>query len=526
VANPYGIEAAADALWLAELAGFGIVTAGIVAAVVSLVMRFRSARGTQRQQLKWFAFAAALMGVFMVENFTLHALESPLVGTPVHVVPNLLASAAIPVAAGMAILRYRLYAIDLIINRTLVYGALTTTIVGLYILVVGALGTQLQASGNLLVSLIATGLVAVVFQPLRERLQRGVNRLLYGERDEPYMVLTRLGRRLEETLATTAVLPMIVESVARALKLPYTAIALELAAGNGKDLAAVYGDPPDEILRLPLTYQTETVGHLLLGHRAPDEPFTSADRRLLDDLARQVGVAVHATRLTADLQRSRERLVTAREEERRRLRRDLHDGLGPTLAAQTLKIGSARALYKCDAVAADALLTELEIDIQTALTDIRRLVYDLRPPALDELGLVGAIREDAARYATPAAHAPGLAIGIEAPDSLPPMPAAVEVAAYRIVQEALTNVVRHAQARTSCVRVNMGEALRVEITDDGLGLPAVRHIGVGLLSMRERAEELGGTCIVERHPAGGTRVLAHLPLVLAGYVPLVTADGE
>jgi signal transduction histidine kinase len=524
IANPYGVEAAADLLWFAELAGFGMVTAGIVAAVVSLLLRFRSARGEQRQQLKWFAFAAALMGLFMVENFTLHALGSSLVGTPVHVVPNLLAYAAIPIAAGIAILRYRLYAIDVIINRTLVYGTLTTVVVGLYILVVGALSTQLQVSGNLLVSLIATGLVAVLFQPLRERLQRSVNRLLYGDRDEPYMVLTRLGRRLEETLATAAVLPMIVESVARALKLPYTAIALERAAGE--ELAAVYGDSPAQILRLPLIYQAETIGHLLLSHRAPDEPFTSADRRLLDDLARQVGVAVHATRLTADLQRSRERLVTAREEERRRLRRDLHDGLGPTLAAQTLKVGAARALYQCDAIAADALLAELEIDMQTALTDIRRLVYNLRPPALDELGLIGAIREDATRYGTQAADSHVLAIGIEAPDSLPPMAAAVEVAAYRIVQEALTNVVRHAHAHTGWIRVNMDDALRLEITDDGLGLPALRHIGVGLLSMRERAEELGGTCIVERHPAGGTRVLARLPLVPVVNVPLIATDGE
>jgi signal transduction histidine kinase len=212
--------------------------------------------------------------------------------------------------------------------------------------------------------------------------------------------------------------------------------------------------------------------------------------------------------------------------ERRRLRRDLHDGLGPTLAAQTLKVGAARALYQCDAIAADALLAELEIDMQTALTDIRRLVYNLRPPALDELGLIGAIREDATRYGTQAADSHVLAIGIEAPDSLPPMAAAVEVAAYRIVQEALTNVVRHAHAHTGWIRVNMDDALRLEITDDGLGLPALRHIGVGLLSMRERAEELGGTCIVERHPAGGTRVLARLPLVPVVNVPLIATDGE
>ncbi len=370
--NPYGIEAGEGALWLAELVGFGVLTAGIVAAVVSLVQRFRYARGEQRQQLKWFAYAAAFMGAFIVENFALHALGSSLVGTPVHVVPNLLANAAIPLAAGIAILRYHLYAIDIIINRTLVYGTLTTGVIGVYVVVVAAMGSQLQAGGNLLASLIATGLVAVLFQPLRERLQRSVNRLLYGDRDDPYTVLTRLGRRLEETLVTAAVLPMIVESTARALKLPYTAIAVEHAAG--RELAAVYGESHGQILRLPLIYQAETVGYLLLGHRAPDEPFTSSDRRLLDDVARHVGVAVHATRLTADLQRSRERLVTAREEERRRLRRDLHDGLGPMLAAQTLKVGSARALFQRDARAADSLLAELETCIQAAPTDIRRLV--------------------------------------------------------------------------------------------------------------------------------------------------------
>ncbi len=159
-------------------------------------------------------------------------------------------------------------------------------------------------------------------------------------------------------------------------------------------------------------------------------------------------MAVHALRLTADLQLSRERLVTAREEERRRLRRDLHDGLGPQLAAQTLKVGSARSLYPRNPAAADALLSELEVDLEAALSDIRRLVYNLRPPALDELGLTGAVRESAAQYGTNR-----LNISIEAPERLPALPAAVEVAAYRIVQEALTNVVRHAHASSCLIRL-------------------------------------------------------------------------
>ena len=364
-------------------------------------------------------------------------------------------------------------------------------------------------------AMLATGLVAVLFQPLRSRLQRGANRLLYGDRDDPYAALARLGRHLEETFAPDAILPSVVQTVAEALRVPYAAITLHQEG----DLvpAAVAGTPVTGALRLPLRYGSEPVGELVIGPRSPGEAFSPADRRLLEDLARQVGVAAHAARLTADLRRSRERVVTAREEERRRLRRDLHDGLGPALASQTLKAGVARALLAQDPAAAEHLLAELETDIDAALTDIRRLVYDLRPPALDQLGLVGAIRESAARYQ---AHRPNqvggplpLRIVVEGPDSLPPLPAAVEVAAYRIVQEALTNVARHAQARSCRITFALRDgAFQVQVTDDGIGLPSVHRAGVGLASMAERAAELGGTCRVEALSGGGTRVSASLPL--------------
>jgi signal transduction histidine kinase len=226
--------------------------------------------------------------------------------------------------------------------------------------------------------------------------------------------------------------------------------------------------------------------------------------------------------LTTDLQRSRERLVTAREEERRRLRRDLHDGLGPQLASLTLKHDAARNLLPQDPQAVDALLAELKGQTQEAISDVRRLVYDLRPPALDELGLVSAIREQAAKYGyllggseSGAGQKHGLGFSVEAPESLPPLPAAVEVACYRIAQEAIANVSRHSKARTCRVRLSVDgdeREMKLEITDDGVGLPADRRAGVGSVSMRERAEELGGICVTERVPAGGTRVLARLPL--------------
>ena len=501
------------------------------------VYRYRRVSSpVQRQQTKWVVFGyvatmlglAALAALVVLVPATRQPGSLPALGFQTMVNGILL---IIPLSIVLAILRYRLWDIDILINRTLVYGALTACVVGLYTLLVGGLGALFQARGSLAVALAATGLVAVLFQPLRERLQRGVNRLLYGERDEPYAVLSRLGQRLEGTLAPDAVLPTITRTVTEALRLPYAAITLR-QDGASVPVAAT-GMPVPDPVRLPLVYQQEQVGELLLAPRAPGEDFGPADRRLLDDLARQAGIAAHAVRLTADLQRSRERLVTAREEERRRLRRDLHDGLGPALGAQMLKLGSARVLYPHDPAAADALLEELERDMEAALADIRRLVYNLRPPALDDLGLVGAIRETAARY-DQSAYGAGIAatpngrlrVAVDAPERLPPLPAAVEVAAYRIAQEALTNVVRHAGARHCTIRVSLDDAppaLCLEITDDGVGVPETRTPGVGLTSMRERAEELGGSCAVESPPGGGTRVLARLPL---GEGPGVGGQGS
>ena len=497
VDNPFGIEGAKGVLELLFSAGALIVVAALTAGMVSLISRYRRSRGAERQQLKWFTYAVALPPLALLVNTLLPELSWLIGGVGV---------ACIPVAIGIAILRHRLYDIDFIINRTLVYGALTACVIGLYIFVVVYLGALFRTGGNVMVSLVATGVVAVLFAPLRDGLQRGVNRLLYGERDDPYRVLSRLGQRLEANLTPDAALSTIVETIAGALKLPYSAI--EIRRDGGFETAAEYGAPSGDTVVKSLAHQGEPVGRLVLAPRGPGEELSTQDEKLLKDLSRQAGAAAHAVRLAADLQRSRARLVTAREDERRRLRRDLHDGLGPRLAAQTLKAGSARMLYARDPAAADALLSGLEADMESAIAEVRRLVYDLRPPALDELGLAGAVREAAAQYETK-----GLRIPIDASGKLSDLPAAVEVAAYRIVMEALTNVVRHAGARRCDVRLSWeGDALEVEVSDDGVGLPAAQPAGVGFHSMRERAEELGGTCRIGPSPAGGVRVLARLPV--------------
>src|SRR5918993_2575713 len=508
---------------------FAVLAIFACMAVGAQVYRYRQVSSPlERQQTKWVVFGVLGAGLGVL------AFEVTISGTPFAQFAPLYALAIqtalvgsillVPLSIGIAILRYRLWDIDVVINRTLVYGALSAIVVALYTLIVVALGVLFQARADLAVSLVATGVVAVVFAPLRERLQRGANRLMYGERDDPYAVLSRLGRRLEATIVPKAVLETIVETIAQALKVPYAAINLR-QDGAHFATAAEYGTPKGEPLILPLVYQRETVGHLIVASRAPGEIFSPADVRLLEDLARQVEVAVHAVRLTQDLQHSRERLVTTREEERRRLRRDLHDGLGPTLGYLTLGLDTACRLFTQDPKGAEALLRELKAQTQEAISEVRRLVYDLRPPALDDLGLIAAIRQQAANHGPLAEdllggkgsrwNNNGLVFSVEASEDLPPLPAAVEVACYPIAQEAISNATRHSGAGTCHVSLSVDEAngsLELEVVDDGVGVAEGRKAGVGMSSMRERAEELGGTLIVETLPKGGTRVLSRLPL--------------
>jgi signal transduction histidine kinase len=486
------------ASWLLSL----IALAGAGAAILTRLIR---SRGDERQQLKWMALVAGLI----VSSFAVHfVIEAVLGGTVLDfgvVGAHLLLVIGLPVATAIAVFKYRLYEVDFIINRALVYGVLTIIVVGFYVGVVGLLGLLFQQRASLLISLIATGVIALAFAPLRVRVQVLVNRLLFGARPDPYEILAGLGRQLEATSADTPLLEAVAGTIARALQLPYVAIRVP---ADGRD--AIHAEPGSmagESIVIPLVYQDEPTGELVLSlgpHRAQLSP---ADQRLLADLTRQAAAAVHSVVVTTQLQHSRERLVSALEEERRRLRRDLHDGLGPALAAQTLKAGSARALFTRDPERAQALLEELEVDAQTAMADVRRLVYNLRPPALDELGLAGAIRQ------TAATHANGMRMSLELPDELPPLPAAVELAAYRIAQEALTNVTRHARAGRCSLRLTVTEELELEVVDNGIGLGKAGPPGVGMSSIRERAAELGGTSSIGPGRSSGTRVFVQIPLV-------------
>lgn len=478
------------------------------------VYRYRHiATPIQRLQATWVVFGVGIfvlnIGV-LVGSFALGLAER------FQVLTLLLcygANTVLALAFGVAILRYRLFAIDLIINRTLVYSVLSALVIGAYVLLVGGLGTLLQAQGSLALSLLATGAIAVAFQPLRERVQHGVDRLLYGRRAEPYAVVAQLGGRLEAAFAPDAIFPAITQTLAEALRLPYVAIGFD--EQDRSQIAAATGTPIGTPIALALHYQGAIVGQLLISPRRGEAELSAADERLLNQLARQAGVAVHGvrvmaelTRLSTDLQHARERLVLAREAERYRIRRDLHDDLAPTLAGLALSADAVADLVAGNPRRAEALARELHVQIREAAGGVRRLVHDLRPPTLDEYGLVPALHERAAQLS----GRDGPELSVDALTSVPPLPAAVEVAAYRIVQEALMNIVKHAHARRGSITLRHDDGLLIEVLDDGAGIAAGSVRGVGIRSMRERAEELGGTFELGAAAGGGTAVRVWLPI--------------
>jgi signal transduction histidine kinase len=481
---------------------------------LSLALFVRSYRRTTdlaaRTRIRWAwlgVVASATIGLacFMVPELLLHHPLLP---------ESWIGLVALPLPLGLAagILRNRLFDIDVVVRRTFVYGGLTLGVVASYVAVTSAITALVGGDHGFGASLFATGVAALVALPLRDGLQRAVNRLLYGERDEPWRAMRRLGQRLDLAADPDRVFPVIVETVADALRSPY--VGLEVLDEIGRPATvAERGARLEAVVSVPLVHGADRVGTLTLGVRHGERGFRPDETDLLGGLARQAGGAIHALRLQADLARSHERLLVAREEERRRLRHDLHDGLGPSLAAIGLRAEASAEVLTSDPEVAKRLLDELGADVRATLDDIRRLVDGLRPPALDELGLLGAIEQQAARLEGSTGAGPVTTIAVEGrPLPLPALPAAVEVAAYRIAVEALTNAVRHAEARTCAIRLDVGDELVVEVVDDGNGLPSGVAPGTGLESMESRAAELGGSVRIERRRGGGTRLEARLPI--------------
>ncbi|MBI5670644.1 MAG: GAF domain-containing sensor histidine kinase [Chloroflexi bacterium] len=494
-------------------------------AVGALIWRYRvHASAVQRQQIKWVTAGALLLALNYMLDYTVWEIypavtnEYLIVTFEQGVLWELLQDTlwygsqfVFAVCVGLAVFRHRLWDIDAILSRTLVYGTLTLLIIALYVLIVGGAGAILHSQTTAVNGLIATAIIAVLFQPLRDRLQHGVNRLLYGERDDPAAVFTRLAHQLQTTDTRAAILPNLAHTIAQTLKIPYVAIQLP-DANPETQRAAIWGESRDPAQHIPLIYRNETVGDLLVAPRSPHEQFNEHERTLLSAIAALTATTVRAVQMWDELQHSRQRIVTTREEERRRLRRDLHDGLGPALASLPLKVDAAIDLMEQDRAMSVKLLGDVKKQAQQLVGDVRQVVHDLRPPALDELGLTEALRGAIAQLRT---HPDRLQISLDENQLPHDLPAAIEAATYRIIMEAVTNVLKHAQAQHCWVALRIIEqpsSLNISIEDDGTGLPPAAVANVGLRSMRERAEELGGTFQIQPRPTGGTCIAVSLPL--------------
>ncbi|WP_336033209.1 sensor histidine kinase [Geodermatophilus sp. FMUSA9-8] len=484
------------ALPLLELA-FPATGLGLLLALAVVVARLRAATGEDRRRMRWLLWAGVvdalvLLGALLFPQATLGLDLSLAVGLT-------------GLAVTLGILRPRAVDIDRLLGGTLVYGGLAAGVVVVDLAVLAAAGTLLGGRFDERNAVVVTLLVvAAVYVPLRAALWRLVRRWVFGEREDPYRVVAGLAERLERSDGAEEQLLAVAAGIAEAFRVPW--VGVEVDSADGGRLVAGHGRRPAAVQSLPIAYRGEEVGRLLLPRDGVRAHLVTRDERLLADVVRQAAAAARASSLAAQLQAGREQLVAAREEERRRLRRDLHDGLGPSLGAVVLRIDTARNLAASRPEEADRLLRQARDDVAAALADVRRLVHDLRPPALDDLGLAGAVRQQAQRL-LPAE----VAVTVDAGD-LAELPAAVEVAAYRIVSEALANVARHAAASRAAVSLARdGGDLVVTVTDDGAGIAPDRAAGVGLVALRERAAELGGTCTVGCPADGGTEVRAVLP---------------
>ncbi len=510
--------------------GLAVVVVGVVASVVSLVLRFRRSVGDERQQLKWFLFAAVATIVLVMPTWIIQTIPGFF-----HVLAAI-GALLIPVAVGVAILKYRLYDIDVVINKTVVYAALAMFISGVYVAIVVGVGSLVGRGDrpNVALSIIATAIIAVAAQPVRARVQRVANRLVYGERASPYEILTQLAERVGGEYATEDVLPrtarVIAEGTAAARADVWLRFGEELRLAarwpsdgeNGAEPILLNGARGIEPIRgadrsMPIYHQGDLLGAIAVT-KPPAEPLTPAEGKLLDDLASQAGLVLRNVGLAAELQArleelsqqagalraSRQRIVAAQDAERKRLERNIHDGAQQHLVALAVKLRLAKTLARTDTAKAAAMLTELRGETAEALETLRDLARGIYPPILEEQGLAAALHAQVYRS--------GLSVTIEA-DGLRRQPIETEAAIYFCCLEALQNAAKYAEASSVAVRLReRDDRLVFSVTDDGKGFdPATVTRGSGLQNMVDRVAALGGDIAMTSTPGLGTTVSGSVP---------------
>jgi signal transduction histidine kinase len=527
LANPLGVKAL-EPLFHAVIPLILLIPVTILASAASLILRFRRSSGTERLQMKWLATAAAILAVLYLLAMvaSINYAWGGAGSTPIWVEAIQTAASAsfvlIPIAIGFAVLKYRLYDIDVVINRALVYGSMAAFITAVYVAIVVGIGRAIGSDRNLALSILATAVLAVAFQPVRERVQRFANRLVYGKRATPYEVLSEFSGAMSHAVATEELLPRMARTVAKAVGAARADVWLHVgselireawwpesngqtrsvmpAAGGADDLTV-----PDVDLAVPVRHQGELLG--LIGvQKSVGEGLTPADAKLLEDLASQAGLVLRNVRLIEELRTSRQRLVTAQDEERRRLERDLHDGAQQRLVAISVALRLARGLVDPDVDGALGERLELASDeLGRALAELREFARGIHPAILTERGLGPALHSLAERSPVPATVESSL------DGRVPP---AVEATAYFVVSEALANVGKYAKATRVTIQVGAADGeLTVEVADDGTG-GADPARGSGLRGLTDRVAAVDGSFELYSPTGEGTRLRARIPIPL------------
>jgi signal transduction histidine kinase len=498
--------------------GSSLYLVAVLASLASLVVRFRRARGDERQQIRWFATAVVLVAFFITLSFIGEFLLRELVVFKrAAAVGALLSFIAIPVATGVAVLKYRLYDIDIVINRAVVVAVLGAVITAVYVGIVVGVGTLLGRAGGIVLPGVAAAAVALAFQPARRWAQHVANRLVYGERATPFEVLTAFSERVAGAYVAEDVLPR----MARILGEGTGAARAEVWLRSGDTLRRTAswpegtgattlplrdGELPDlpEVQRaVPVRDQGKLLGALTLT-KGRGESVTPAEDRLLANLASQVGLVLRNVQLVEDLRASRQRIVAAQDQERRRLERNIHDGAQQQLVALAVKLNLVETFSEKNPPKAREMASQAKSELQAALDDLRDLARGIYPPLLADRGLPAALEAQARKAAVP--------VTIES-NGVGRYTQEAEAAAYFCVLEALQNAAKYAEASTVTVRLRQENGnLMFEVRDDGRGFDsATTPPGSGLQNMRDRLEALGGAVEVESAPGSGTTVSGRIP---------------
>ena len=493
-----------------------LLPATLVISVAAVVVRFARSSGDERLQLKWFATAAVLVVAAMIPAIVTNSV--------VATVLQNLAFLGLYAAVGIAVLKYRLYEIDIVISKAVLYGTLAAFITAVYVGLVAGVGTLVGNQRSPLLSALAATVVAVAFQPVRQWAARLANRVVYGKRATPYQVLSDFARRIGGAYASEDVLPQMARVVAAGTGAERVVVWLRVAGELQPEASSDGGPPPAPLplegqampslpgadVGVPVIHQGELLGAISI--RMPrGEPLRPAGEQLVADVASQAGLALSNAGLVEDLRASRQRLVAAQDEERRRLERNLHDGAQQDLVALAIKLRLAGAAADEDPAQAKEIIGELQADAAAALENLRDLARGIYPPLLADLGLVAALNAQARKSPVP--------VAVEA-DGVGRLPQDTEAAVYFCCLEALQNIAKYARATQASIRLQAEDAaLCFTVSDDGAGYDTRRTaMGSGQRNMADRLAALDGRLEVRSAPGQGTVVTACLPLPQAGRV--------